>query len=484
MNKKFFLSVCIFLFSAASYGFDTANNFYFDAFSIKQGGNIGLYSDYTATPTFNLKIYRLDSAPATYITTIVGVKSTPQTTNNMAYVNGAGWQQTTAIKIGANWPSGFYMVQMFNPSDSFLGYAFFTVKMANPSSFSQILYLDNAPTNVAYNNWGGKSTYVDSSSDGLASPSVSLKRPGQNYVGYPEQSFAIWAKRNNIPVEYASLMDIEKDPALLSNYSEVVIAGHSEYWSKKQRDNLDNFIRSGGNAVILGGNTMWWQTRIEGDNIVTYKELAVGANPLKNDPVLFDTDLQNDATVTSLWSDPKGANRPENLSIGVSFRSAGFVNDIWSGVYIADKTNIYGAYTVTNANHWLFNNTGLTNGASFGKNAAIVGYETDGALYSINAKGQYKVSGTDGTPTNTTILGIADAKLCNINCPNGHATMVLSEPFPNNNGGLVFNASTVGWAYGLYYRDDGRSAPLAPAIGSTDPIIDQITKNVLGRFLY
>ncbi|MCX7086765.1 MAG: hypothetical protein NTV00_01795 [Methylococcales bacterium] len=484
MIKPFLLSICIFIFSAASYGFDTGNNFYFDAFSIEQGEELALYADYAATPTFNLKIYRLDTSPATYVTSISGVQSTPQVSNTEGYVNGAGWQKTTSIKIGSNWPSGFYMVQMFNPSDVFMGYATFTVKMANPGTYSRLLYLDNAPTSVAYNNWGGKSAYADNSSDSVAATSVSLKRPGQNYLGYPEQSFALWAKSNNIAVEYASMMDIENDPTLLSHYAAVIIAGHSEYWSKKMRDNFDDFIRNGGNGVILSGNTMWWQVRIEGDKMVAYKETAVGKDPLKNDPVLFDADLTNDATVTSLWSDPNGANRPENLSIGVSFRSAGFVNDTWSGVYLSTSTNTYGGYTPTNPNHWVFNNTALKNGAVFGKNAGIVGYETDGALYTVNAKGQYKVTGNDGTPINTAILSVSDAKLCNVYCTDGHATMVLTEPFPNRNSGLVFNAATVGWAYGLYNQYDGRPQPLGLPVGSVDPAIDQITKNVLNHFLY
>lgn len=487
---KYSLAGCFaLLFAVNVSAYEADNNFYFNAFSVKQGGTLQLFANFQETPTFNLEIYALDTPrPGTLIAKLKGIKSTPQLpSNDKAYENGAGWKPTTSLKIGTNWPSGFYGVALFDANNNYKGFAAFTVRTANPSSYAPILFLDSAPTNIAYNDWGGKSTYYGNQTDPVPATSVSLLRPGQNFIDYHAVSFSIWAKNNGIKVEYASMLDVEKEPGLLANYAMVVVAGHSEYWSNVMRDNFDSFIRGGGNGVIMSGNTMWWQVRIDTKNnkLIAYKERAVGKDPLRNDPVLFDTNLANDKTVTSQWSDSLGANFPENKSIGVSFRNGGYVNLYWNNVYVADEFNVHGAYTVTNAAHWIFKDTGLKNGDIYGKRATIVGNEVDGALFTVDAKGNYNVTGTDGTPVNTQILSVADARMCNDTCPKGAATLVVTEPFPNRNGGLVFNAATIDWTDGLYYSYTGNTAaaPLAPPIGTVDPIVSQITKNVLQRFL-
>ena len=93
--------------------------------------------------------------------------------------------------------------------------------------------------------------------------------------------FTIWAGRQDIPLGQASTMDLHTDPGLLSNYKIVVFAGHSEYWSKEMRDNLENFLAAGGNAMILSGNTMWWQVRFEDKKMIAYK---LHPDPLAGQP--------------------------------------------------------------------------------------------------------------------------------------------------------------------------------------------------------
>ena len=55
------------------------------------------------------------------------------------------------------------------------------------------------------------------------------------------------------------------------------IPGHSEYWSRKARENFDNFIDDGNDAMILSGNNMWWQVRYEnnGNVLVCYKDFEL-----------------------------------------------------------------------------------------------------------------------------------------------------------------------------------------------------------------
>ena len=44
-----------------------------------------------------------------------------------------------------------------------------------------------------------------------------------------------------------------------------MLIGHSEYWTRTAREHFDQFVIEGGNALILAGNTMWWQVRYSAD---------------------------------------------------------------------------------------------------------------------------------------------------------------------------------------------------------------------------
>ncbi len=53
-------------------------------------------------------------------------------------------------------------------------------------------------------------------------------------------------------------MDLE-DYSEIAGAKVVVIIGHSEYWTRRARENFDRYVLEGGNALVLSGNTMWWQ---------------------------------------------------------------------------------------------------------------------------------------------------------------------------------------------------------------------------------
>ncbi len=78
---------------------------------------------------------------------------------------------------------------------------------------------------------------------------------------------------------------------------------------------------------------------------------------------------------------------------------------------------------------------------------AIMGYETDAAVYAFDSSGVARPTGADGSPSDFTILAYADLT----DWPNdgnygqpGYATMGLTE-----RAGVVFTAGTVNWPAGL-----------------------------------
>ena len=166
------------------------------------------------------------------------------------------------------------------------------------------------------------------------------------------------------------------------------------------RDNVEAFIGNGGHVAFLSANTCWWQVRFENNNrrMVCYKS---DERPNTHDPIL----ATDPARATVVWSDSPVL-RPENSMTGVSFRNGGG----WWGGPIIPERRIRG-YTVTSAEHWLFDGTGLSNGDVFGQGTSvdtcIIGYETDAAEI-VDQSDPPVVTGNDGTPRNFLVLAAAD----------------------------------------------------------------------------
>jgi len=293
----------------------------------------------------------------------------------------------------------------------------------------------------AYNAFGGKNVYPTGSPD--RSYKVSYDRPyddggGLGRIVTWEQPFLDWLTSQNRPVEWAADTDLE-DPAFLGHYKAVVIPGHHEYWTLKMRQNLEQFSANGGHIAVFGGNTMWWQARLEdgGRTLVVYKDASA-------DPATPATP----AVSTVNWYDWP-VYHPENLILGASFRNAGYAN-VDANLNAAPKVT---GYTVTDPNLWLFNGLGIAKGQPFG--LAATGTEVDGALYNCTHDG-LAAETSDGTPSNFRIAATTPASL-------GHGTIGY---FVNAAGGAVFNAGTRDWVLGL----------------ASDPVVQQISINVLDRF--
>ena len=57
--------------------------------------------------------------------------------------------------------------------------------------------------------------------------------------------------------------DLDRNPDLLKGYKAVLINGHSECWSARAYDGLDNYLKAGGAAVVMSGNTMFWRVSFD-----------------------------------------------------------------------------------------------------------------------------------------------------------------------------------------------------------------------------
>jgi hypothetical protein len=227
--------------------------------------------------------------------------------------DGYGYKVTARI-CTPELPSGVYMWDDKIP---------FVIRARNPKI--TVVYSSN--TVNAYCNAGGKSLYGFNSTEALASHKVSFLRPLP--LSRHSEAFLTWmAAQNFQDVGYITDVDLEEYSGVKKSKL-MIIAGHSEYWTLQARKNFDRFVHEGKNAMILSGNTMWWQVRYNKakDQLICYRDALI--DPIRS-PKL--------KTVT--WCEPS-LQYPIYTSTGADFQNAGYglkPDNGWDGYKITQES--------------------------------------------------------------------------------------------------------------------------------------------------
>ena len=339
----------------------------------------------------------------------------------------AGWPATFSFSTrnadGSPWLTGIYVV-LLTKSDGWQTYAIFILR-DDTRNAEVALHVPTA-TWHAYNNFGGESLYVTTHGlSGGHARKVSLDRPitlgfGSGKFLFEEHEGIIWLEDMGYDVEYFATSDVGGAVNRLGGHRIYITLAHDEYATMATLDRLQAALAGGTSLAFLTGNTYAWQIRYEDNDrtIVGYKELAA------QDPV-------QGPTTTGHFRDPI-VGRPENSLIGVM--SDGSDND---GGTPAD-------WVVTNANHWAYAGTGLSNGSTI---PGIIFYEWDGLV------------NNGATPAGITML--ASSVVPNDVIPGSRHEATIYERGP----AVVFAAGTI------YFNQHLR----------TKPAVAQILKNVLTR---
>jgi hypothetical protein len=186
-----------------------------------------------------------------------------------------------------------------------------------------VLYPSN--TECAYNHAGGKSFYKPPPP--LHGSELSFHRPWSDKTYRYADAFYKWfSRQHGYSVNHISDFDLET-PGMLNQTKLLIVVGHSEYWSREARIAFDRFVDAGGHALILSGNTMWWQIRYssDGERLVCYKSLS-------SDPIA-DPQLK-----TVQWP-TTSLGYPVVSSIGADFTKGGYglKNDRgWNGMKVVN----------------------------------------------------------------------------------------------------------------------------------------------------
>jgi N,N-dimethylformamidase beta subunit-like protein len=268
------------------------------------------------------------------------------------------WPTTFTIPIGADWPSGVYLVRV-ELADGTARFAPFILRDRRGVDVLVIL-----PTNTdqAYNPWDGESLYLDTryGLDAGHGYKVSFDRPtdaseqGSFYL-YSALPAVEYLEANGYDVAYASDHDVHVDSSLLPRARLVMVLAHDEYWSRQMRDHYEVARAAGMSLAFMGANIGYWQVRYEpapdgtpDRRMVGYKE-AAGLDPLNG---------SDNADVTAAFRSTI-LKRPENALLGVMSGDWHFADFAWR---------------VKQADHWLYNGLGLHDGDLI---PGLVGLESD-----------------------------------------------------------------------------------------------------------
>jgi hypothetical protein len=416
---------------------------YFDRQSVNTGQTVGLHISSTVG-AYDLEIYRMGWYGGTGATLVASYPSQAGTARSVPAPNANGtveltWPVSRTLHT-SGWQTGYYMAVM-KPAGQNTPQSYAPVVVRNDASASPIVVQIPFTTYQAYNSFGGKSIYEYNSTGGVRGSKVSFDRPYDYFDGaglffWGDYHLIRWIEREGYEVSYVASSDTETRPDLMNNHKAFVSAFHDEYWSNGMRQNLDSWIAAGKSAAFLSANNIYWQMRWENSSSGVPQRILVCYKSWWNDPMSGT----NPALATITWRDP-AINRPEYLTLGAYY----------------DTFYPYGTkrpWVVTNANHWIYNGTGLTNGASIDD---LVGYEWDLVPTGYAPPGLTVLS-------NSPMAGVGDG---------GTGVRQQATIWEKPNGSIVFNASTTYWPR-LLGGDQFWDA---------DQRVERMTKNLLDRMV-
>ena len=96
-----------------------------------------------------------------------------------------------------------------------------------------------------------------------AGPNKTYIGGGYSHLLRGERFLHLWLDKHGYEYDVITDHDLDSDPELLNGYKAVCINGHSEYWSSSAYNGLDRYLKAGGAAVVMSGNTMFWRVSFD-----------------------------------------------------------------------------------------------------------------------------------------------------------------------------------------------------------------------------
>jgi N,N-dimethylformamidase len=392
--------------------------------------------------------------------------------NKVGYGNPHHTQLVTAPARG-----GLYYVEMDGESGAFFAAPWVVAPAAGATPGGPIAVVMSTNTWNAYNNFGGRSNYVNStglppeptvygrqeltrykpqSAADWASPDeaflpLTFERPEPfnsvpkgarpedsiagrqpNHLAPAEWRLLAWLEREGFAFDVFSDAQLDDGTLDLDAYRVVMISAHPEYWTRRAYERTLAWVEErGGHFMYLGGNGLNAEI-----------ELLDGATRMHVNSHL--------AAVQGSLGQPDPAN-PEHWFDSRFHRATGLPEARLLGVATTETGIMTAApYRALKAGHWAFAGTGLGDGDIFGT-------ESQHERVSGGASGHETDKMSKESPAGTVLLAKG------LNPDDGGAEIVV---FETPSGGGTFSVGSIVW----------------PASLLVDDAISRITRNVLERF--
>lgn len=373
--------------------------------------------------------------------------------------SGVGWDDPMTTRAPDR--SGLYFFHVRNDAGDFTSFPWI-VAPASPTA--SVAVLTCSATWNAYNNFGGRSNYIDPV-ELPAAPRVDRRQELERYLDptveawrvlhyaplsfdRPEPANAVplderitdpvrgrdacglvsaewrllgWLERQQVGYDLYADVQLHFDEVDLDAYRVLVLGAHPEYWSRKMFDTVRAWVARGGRLMYLGGNGLNCEIELPDPGTMLVRN---------GDGLVLNADrprLQSRFGMNHV---------PEATLLGVGFTRAGLMTAA--------------PYRAIDTKHWAFDGTGLTEGELFG--VRNLHTRCPGG-----ASGHEMDKMTASSPAGTRLLAKG------INADDSGAEMCYYE-LPS--GGAVFSVGSINYCSSL----------------PVDDAISQITMNMLRRF--
>lgn len=312
----------------------------------------------------------------------------------------------------------------------------------------------------------GKSTY-DTHRDGSPVIYSSMNRPvtnfrptGRMYKFCLDLMITDWLDGMDFDVDVITDDDLHAEGAqALAPYRVAITGSHPEYLTRVELDAFEQFTRTGGRLMYLGGNGFYSAAEIPRHRLDVVEVRRPGQDNLWRVNHAEGT-FSTSGLPGGLW---RNIGRPENAVIGVGFITQGF--DACTG------------YTRSGSSHdhrvsWIFD--GLEPGASIGDfgilQGGAAGYEIDRHDISKGSPPHSIVVASSGGHSNLYDLMVPSI-LDTLPDPTRTQDAIRADMvfFETDGGGAVFSVGSIAWSGSLSYNDYDNS-------------VSRVTANVLRRF--
>jgi len=240
---------------------------------------------------YSIRIYRLgyyQGNGARLITNLGSftgtVQPAPFTDAVLGLLDCGNWSESATWAVPSTAVSGIYVAKLVRSDNG--GSSHITFIVRDDAGTAPILFKTSDATWQAYNNYGGSSFYLGTTTnpEGRAHK-VSYNRPFSTrnikpecFLFNAEYPMLRWLERNGYNMSYATDVDMERDQSLITPAKRKILlsVGHDEYWSAGQRNKFEAARNAGVHLAFFSGNEVYWKTRWENNNrtLVCYKEGA------------------------------------------------------------------------------------------------------------------------------------------------------------------------------------------------------------------